>query len=290
MASRALIIGSSSMLGQALQASLVEAGVEVLSCGRSSANDVYLDLGNPELPELPAGLNVDVIYHCASAFADDSLAGCLENETVNALSAYVCAEMAGKLGASQLVYAGTLSSVAPEGLGSYGASKLRAENILEWSLSKRAIAFTSLRFPQLFDDFGECCRHQLWFGRIVAYAHAGKVLRMPGGNARRNFLHISDAAVLMMSASDNKVQGRLAVSHPESITCEQIAQWAYAVFGQGGNYVVAEEKRPFQALYVPESRQSFEALGYWPKVSMQLGLERIRDHGEPSQFGPMDVD
>ena len=288
----ALIIGSSSMLGRRLTGYLGALGFRVYSCGRDNDCDIRFDLADTRPPEIPEGLKVEVVFHCAASFSDDSIQGCIENEKVNALSAYLGAGIAASVGCKQLVYAGSIfSSVKPGSVPatSYGASKLRGEDILEWSLARHGIAFTSLRFPQLYDEHGECCRHQPWFGRIVAYAYAGKQLRMPGGSAMRNFIHVRDAVRLMYAALEAGTTGRLDITHPVSMTSEEIAQLAYEVFDNGGRYDVAPEKQPFKAIYIPCSKASFEQLQCWPKISMLEGLEMIKTEGAPENFGPMDV-
>jgi len=288
----ALIIGASSMLGRRLASYLGDLGFRVFSCGRSDDCDIHFDLADTRFPDIPEGLKAAVVFHCASSFADDSIQGCIENEKVNALGAYPVAEITAAVGCKHLVFAGSISSSSESGVTpetSYGASKLRGEDILEWSLNRHGIAFTSLRFPQLYDEHGECCRHQLWFGRIVAYAYAGKQLRMPGGSAMRNFIHASDAVRLMHAALETGTAGRLDITHPISMTSEEIAQLAYDTFDNGGCYEVAPEKQPFRAIYIPCSKGSFVQLQCWPQISMFEGLEMIKTEGSPENFGPMDV-
>ncbi len=289
MSKNVLIIGISSMLGQRLSSYLGAADFQIFSCGRSDDCDIQYDLERQTVPTVRDGLKAECLFHCASAFADDSMEGCLDNERINALSAHVVAELADSIGCKHLVYAGSIFSSDRFPMTSYGASKSRAEDILEWSLGRKRIAFTSLRFPQLYDEQGECCRHQPWFGRIVAYAHAGKVLRLPGGRAKRNYLHVADAVRLMRAAVDRKATGTLAVSHPESTTSEEIARQAYNIFSNGGRYEIAEEKQRFHPFFVPESTASFEQLDCWPEVSMHDGLQMIKSAGSPQKFGPMDV-
>ena len=280
------------MLGRRLKDALLLAGFRVFSCGRSDVCDIHYDLGHAKMPEIPEGLKADVVFHCAASFADDSFSGCISNEKTNALSAYAIAGIAEAVGCKHLVYSGTISSSfapASTAMTSYGASKLRGEDILEWSLGRKGVRFCCLRFGQLYDEYGACCVHQLWFGRIVAYAFAGQKLRMPGGHAKRNFLHVADAVRLMMAAVSGRVEGRLTVTHPESLTSEEIAGLAYEIFGKGGGFEIVQEKPPFRDLFIPDSRDSFKALACHPEISMREGLQMIKESGSPENFGPMDV-
>jgi len=292
MSNNVLIIGASSMLGRRLGGYLEQNGYHVFSCGRHDDCEIRYDLGDSSVPIIPDGFCADYVFHCAASFADDSLSGCIQNEKVNALSAYIVGEIASTVGCKHLIYAGSIFSSFPlEGasMSSYGASKLRGENILEWSLRRHNILFTSLRFSQIYDENGECCRHQLWFGRIVAYAYAGSRLRVPGGSAKRNFLHIGDAVRLMYAAMKKNESCRLEITHPESITYEEIAHLANGIFNHGGSYEIALEKQPFHEIYIPQSDKSYAKLNCWPEISMRDGLKMIKDKGCPQNFGPMDV-
>jgi nucleoside-diphosphate-sugar epimerase len=288
MSNRVLIIGASSMLGRRLHSYLKMTGCQVFTSGRTGNYDILYDLEDVIIPNIPNGLEVDVVFHCAASFADDSWVGCLQNEKINALSGYIVGEIAAKVGCKHLVYAGSIFSSCSS-MTSYGASKLRGEDILEWSLGRNRIQFNSLRFSQLYDEYGECCKHQHWLGRIVAYAFAGQHLRMPAGAAKRNFLHIKDAVSLMCAAAENNITGRLDVCHPESMTCQEVAQLAYDVFRSGGGYEIASEKQAFRDIFIPETSKSFDSLNYWPQISMKHGLEMIKLSGSPGEFGPMDV-
>jgi len=280
------------MLGQRLYKYLEKSGFHVFTCGRNENDDIQYDLKDFAIPHIPSELKADIIFHCAATFDDDSLSGCIHNEKVNALSSYPVGELASIVGCKHLIYAGSIFScffLHPGSMTSYGASKLRGEDILEWSLSRNNIAFTSLRFPQLYDEHGECCKHQPWLGRIIAYAYAGQNLRIPTGNAKQNFMHVDDALRLMYAAMEKATTGRLITTHFESITYEQVAQQAFDIFNNKGTYELASEKKPFREIFIPESSKSFKLLDYWPKILMQDGLEMIKLSGSPQKFGPMDV-
>jgi len=290
---RAVVIGATSMLAERLIELLQSRGVGVFTCGRNRNHDVFVDLGSEYDIALPDEVKADVLFNCAAAFGDDSPKGCWLNEKVNALGAYQVAEVAAAAGCRSVVNAGTTSSCASPSraaLGSYGASKARGEEILDWALSRNAITFASLQLPQLYDDRGRCRTHQAWFGRIVAYASAGKVLRLPGGGARRNFLHVIDAAKLMAAAGEMGLRGIFPACHPESESYESIANTAYEVFASGGGVEIAAGKQPFREVCNPASAGTFAAIGVLPEISMRQGLVMIRESGHARAFGPLDVE
>lgn len=289
------VIGAGSALGAELAGQLCEAGVEVLRIGRRQDCDLSLDLDDA-LAVLPDGLpRVDVVFHCAAAFADDSDGGRWSNGKTNVLGCFNVLRLMQQLQCKACIYAGSLFStpgVEVRGRSGYGLSKALGEQVLAWGLteSRPDGVFCSLRLPQLYDVMGRCCQHQPWLGRIVAYASRGLDLNMPPSGGPRNFLHMQDAARLLIHAWQEGVNGTWDVVHPESLDYQQIAQCAYDVFGAGGHLRVAEDKQPFRTLNLPSSGGAlFDQLRIWPEISMERGLTMIRDAGHAGAFGPMDV-
>jgi nucleoside-diphosphate-sugar epimerase len=287
------ILGATSMLGKRLTAIFAQEGIAVTTCGRGENSDIVVDLTQGFKTNVPDNLRIHTLFNCAASFCDDSWEGCRKNDLVNAFGCYWAVELAIKLGCRHVVNAGSLSSVPgveEHGMGSYGFSKARGEDILEWGLSRSGILFTSVRFPQLYDEYGDCCRHQPWFGRIVAYAGAGKDLNMPKSAGARNFVHVSDAARMLLAASRLGASGRMNGAHFESLTYEQIASLAYSVFKNGGKINEAREKAPFRKVNFPSGENAFTALKYRPEITMLQGLTMIKDHNMQGNFGPMDVE
>jgi nucleoside-diphosphate-sugar epimerase len=280
------------MLGKRLSKLLQQLGHKVITCSRDISSDIQLDLRSGFTRGIPSEISADAVYHCAAAFGDDSPEGCRLNDMVNAHSCYWVIEMCRSVDSRHLVYAGTSSSyVDPETgyISSYGFSKARAEDILQWGLSRLGIGFVSLRFPQLYDENGECCRHQPWFGRIIAYASSGKLLRMPRSNGTRNFIHVDDAALMMQAALENRVMGRLGLSHPESLSYKDIAAKAYEIFASNGDFIEVPEKTPFRKVYFPDSTESFAKLNCRPSINMSDGINMIKRAGTANKYGPIDV-
>lgn len=288
----AAVIGARSMLGRELIRRLVALDIAVLTVGRSGEDDIHFDLTGGTF-EASGQHRADTLFHCATAFADDSGPGVRENFSVNAASAVSVGELAASLGARTLVYAGTASSdraLDPCNFGSYGLTKAIAEQFLGWAMQKQGGRFCSLRFPQIYDTEGLCCRHQPWFGRIVAYTSRGQDIRMPPSLGSRNFLHVDDASKLMIRAATvQEASGELNVTHPQSLTLQQIAEIAYEVFGHGGRVVSAAEKTPFRAVHFADGRSTFRLLDLEPMIDMRRGLAMISAAGTATAFGPMDV-
>lgn len=290
----AVVLGASSMLGRELVRQLLAGGVDILRAGRNANDDILLDLDVPALELSRPIPPIDVMFHCASAFADDSPSGLHVNFRTNTMGCIQVLELMQRLQCDTCIFAGSISSsIGMEECGrtGYGLSKALGEQILAWGLSERTPGgrFCSIRLPQLFDMEGECCRHQPWFGRIVAYTSRGLNLNMPPEGGLRNFLHIQDAARLLIRAVHAGISGTWEACHPDSMTHTEIAKHAYRVFGQGGAILVDENKVPFRHITIPDGSPLFTRLGLQPRVTMARGLEMIRDAGTASAFGPMDV-
>lgn len=287
----AAIIGARSMLGSQLIERLHAQDIATITIGRSAVDDIHFDLrGEPA--KIQNGLHADVIFHCAASFAGDDDDGVGENFSANAASALPIAGLVQELGAKTLIYAGSIFSDQTLGAGnftSYGLTKAIAEQVMSWALEKQGKLFCSLRFAQFYDTAGRCCAHQPWFGRIIAYASQGLDMRLPRSDGVRNFLHVRDAADLMIQAATRGMTGIVNAVHPLSLTVDEIATIAYEVFGKGGKIVRAPEKPPFRPIHFPEGSEAFAQLTSGPAIGMHQGIRMIRDAGTAKAFGPMDI-
>jgi nucleoside-diphosphate-sugar epimerase len=277
------------MLGRALTALLEQSGVDVLRVGRNSDDDITLDLADDSSVRANSH-RADALFACAAVFGDNTREGTSLNLRVNAIGAHTAALLGDALEVSQIVYAGSLfpyagDSATPD--SSYGLSKALAETILAWACEQRARAFTSVRLPQLYDSSGACITHQPWFGRIIGYACRGLDLRLPPGGASRNFLHVDDAARVMLNAAYGRLSGIVDATHDEMLSYHEIAAIAFETFGAGGRVVVAEEKAPFRVASWPAATAGAFA-GCTPRA-MRDGIGAIRDCGTGMHFGPLDV-
>ncbi|MBU1309935.1 MAG: NAD(P)-dependent oxidoreductase [Gammaproteobacteria bacterium] len=288
----AAVLGASSMLGQALCKQLNGQGVEIIRIGRDDNADIKFDLADDKFNLSHVRHRADVFFHCAASFADDSEQGVAHNLRINAYSAATVARIAVQLGARQFVYAGTLSSATDFDSGrysSYGLSKALAEQQLLWLLDKFGGQCCVLRFTHLYDTLGCCIQHQPWLGRIVVYAANGQTLNLPEALAIRNFLHVDDAAKMMLKAVAMKAAGVLNALNPQSLTMMAITQMAYQIFNNGGQYLVDASKGPFRALNYPKGEGCWNTLNYIPTITLEQTFSQIKQQGLSEQFGPMDV-
>ncbi|GAP21744.1 NAD-dependent epimerase/dehydratase family protein [Leptolinea tardivitalis] len=288
----AAIIGANSMLGSRLEAILKSDGIRVIRVGLFDGADIKLDLTRGFLSPLPSDLTADTVFHVASAFADDSPQGLRTNFSINSAGSLWALDLARMTQAKSLIYAGSLSSfegLEPGKMTSYGLTKALAENLLDWGMKNLQASFCSLRYSQLYDTEGLCCQHQKWFGRIIGYASRGLDIHMPASEGKRNFIHVDDAARLLIQASEHVISGILPVVHPITNTYDEIAHMAYAIFNKGGQIIIDTKKPPFRPINFPETGETYKLLHYVPVISMESGITRIRDEGTALKFGPLDV-
>ena len=286
----AVVTGSRSMLGRSLCALLRERGVEVIEAGRHEDAAIRLNLADGVKGEVDG--TADAIFHCAASLVADMPDGVRENQQVNATGSLAVAELAERLGCRVLINAGTLSSnpeFDPRGRNSYGLTKAHGEELMDWFLARTEARFCSLRFPQLYDTEGDCIRHQPWYGRAIAYAAQGADVNLPASEGPRSFLHVDEAARLLVGVVKAEEEGVLNVVHPELVTVEELFRITYGVFGQGGEIRIAPEKPPFRKVNYPNTQSTFARLKWDAQISLEEGVRRIREAGAASAFGPLDV-
>ena len=294
---KAIILGHTSMLGISLNRKLLDNGHECITAGRSSDSDIYVDLRNqpPNEIHLESYKDIDCIFVLSSSFEGDSLKGVAENISVNTAGCSHAIALAKQVNARTIIYAGSVSSYKEfdinRGLSSYGLSKLLAEELLEWWTSRHNVRFVSLRFSQLYDDHGLCIRHQPWIGRIVRYGFEKQDLYIPVSKGQRNFLHVQDAAQLLIEASlDNSAKGILNGCSPLNNTYQDIADIVFDFNRCRDKLHIANTKEPFRPVSIPKETPFYEIIGRNPLISLQDWVERIGSMQTWTHFGPMDVE
>lgn len=285
------------MLGLALKSQLDHIGESYITAGRSADSDIHIDLSvlPPALPNnfVPIG-DVENIYVLASSFEGDSANGTNTNLMVNSASAAYAILLADTLKPRTLIYSGSVSSYEEFdiqlGLSSYGLTKRIAEELLEWWANQSKIRFASIRFSQLFDDNGMCIAHQPWIGRIVRYAFEKCPLYMPESEGKRNFLHVQDAAALLLEVSRNTfLSGILNGCSPHEYSYEDLAHIAFTFNNCIDNLNISNEKQPFRPVCLPKDKLLYEVLNQEPMINPARWIEQIASLKSWPCFGPMDV-
>jgi nucleoside-diphosphate-sugar epimerase len=292
-----IIIGHTSMLGSALKTRLDQIGESYITAGRSADSDIHIDLSVLP-PALPSNFvtigDVENIYVLASSFEGDTANGTNTNLLVNSASAAYAILLADTIKTQALIYSGSVSSFddfdIQRGLSSYGLTKRFAEELLAWWAKQTKVRFASIRFSQLFDDNGMCIAHQPWIGRIVRYAFEKRPLYMPESEGKRNFLHVQDAAALLLEVSRNtNLTGVLNGCSPHQYSYEDLAHIAFTFNECIDNLHISNEKQPFRPVCLPKDKLLYEVLNQEPMISPARWIEQIAALKSWSSFGPMDV-
>jgi nucleoside-diphosphate-sugar epimerase len=294
---KAIILGHTSMLGIAVKQKLAEHGHQYITAGRSAVSSIHVDLRTqpPNETHFKDYKDIDCIFVLPSSFSNDSIEGLTENVLVNTAGCTHVISLARATSAKSVIYAGSVSSYKEfdinRGLSSYGLSKMMAEEVLDWWSANHAVRFASIRFSQLYDDYGLCIRHQPWIGRIIRYGFEKQDLYMPASASKRNFLHVEDAAELMIEASLNaSAQGILNGCSPLNESYQDIADIVFYYNRCIDRLHVANSKEPFKPLSIPADILFYQMIGRKPLISLENWVERIDSMQTWQNFGPMDVE
>ena len=272
------------MLAREIANQIACAGDAVVRCGRSGAVDVRYDLASLQAPPDASLGKVDAIFVCASSFGSDTWDDCIANALVNAVAPYRIAQWAERLHCAHVVVAGSVSSCPEFALSSYGLSKAQGEEVMRFACARIPTRLTVVRMSQLCDDEGLCARHQTWFARIIARAAAGADLRLPAGDMPRNFLHVQDAARVLIGAWHQGLAGAEILTAPRAHSYGEIARMAYEVFAKGGKVVDAPEMKPFRPVCFPVATSGAAALLGERHIPVAETLARIKARGTATSF------
>jgi nucleoside-diphosphate-sugar epimerase len=155
---------------------------------------------------------------------------------------------------------------------SYGISKLAGETALRALCSEARVTCVALRFTSIYGSrppLGNAL--EAFFGR----AAGGEDLTVFGdGSARRDFVHVDDAAGSILAALAYPESDVFNIAHPEVLTLRELALLAIEVCG-AGRLVPVDEPRPMSHRVMDVSRM-LGALGFHPGVSARDGMRRMR--------------
>jgi dTDP-4-dehydrorhamnose reductase len=219
-----LITGANGFLGSVLFNKLQKTNHTVLPFVRKkkSANDIECDIGNAS--NLLNALNEyqpDVIINCAAKvdFSEDSMQ---EQYNVNVLTPAVIASWCVSNDAHLIQTSGSIvngntitefsNSSQELPINYYGETKLLADRAIRLSQCSHAI----IRFGGIFGEGGPS---HLGINNIIEQAKNGDVPTIAGkGVALRNYIHVQDAAKLLIYCCDNGITGtHYSGSQPISI-------------------------------------------------------------------------
>ena len=229
-----LVIGSTSVIGQALIAALSRLG-PVKSAGRRDA-DLFFDLGQPDSAPVTTD-RFDVVVLAAADFGGNHADDLVRAEQVNAVGALAACRLALHCKARHLILLSSVSATyTPHDhyYSIYSLSKRHAEEVASLFCQQHGLALTILRPSQVYDAAGACRAHQPLLYAFADSAQAGTAISLYGNNdPQRNYLYLDDLVQICTRVAQATVTGLFTCVHPDSPTLSQIAQAALAAFGAG---------------------------------------------------------
>lgn len=278
---RALIIGSTSVVGQAL-AKALEPDVHVTMAGRRSA-DIVLDIGRDIEPGVMRE-TFDVVINCAAYFNTHAPRDMLEAARVNTVGSLHACILAKAVNARHVIQISSLSACHRPGsafFDAYALTKRQGEELAELFCSTHSLPLTILRPSQLYDATGTARTRQRMLYHILDQAAAGHDITIFGRrDPSRNYLFIPDFAEVCRRVVEKGTTGKFTVAHPHGHRLSEIANLAYRSFGTQGTVLFDRGKPDLEDIEEQMDSALASAIGYAPATSLAQGIALFRQHRE----------
>jgi UDP-glucose 4-epimerase len=153
----------------------------------------------------------------------------------------------------------------------YGVSKLAGELTLAALCRELGLPCVQLRFSSIYGSrplLGNAME-----GFFTQASGAGDVTVFGDGSARRDFVHVDDAAYAIAAALRYPTSGIFNIAHPQVLTLGDLAQLAVEVVGAGT--VVYSARRGPVGDRAMDTTRMMGLLKFEPSVDAALGLQRL---------------
>ena len=273
---RILIVGGNSTLARALVPVLSQFA-EVMTAGRIGC-DVQLDLnGNINARAMPH--DIDVLVNTAASFGSgDTAASIYQIEQTNVLGSLRLCELCTTLSISQMVQISSiyahLTAHSPF-YTPYALSKRHAEELIGLYSEQTGLALTVIRPSQFYGTGPACRKHQPFLYTIIDKVANNENVKIYGSHdARRNFIHLDDVAELIADAIRLKITGSYDCTQLQPVRFSDIIAAAAKAFGSSSQMVFLPQQADIADNIFPADDTLFRLLGRYPRISMELGMER----------------
>ena len=235
---KTLVIGANGFLGGYVVDVFKRANHDVYASARSSANErIECDLSSPsQLLQLLESVSPDVIVNCAAVvdfgtdclgvqYSVNTLAPAIMAAWCKINNAYLC-QVSGSIVHGTAVE--TVNEDTPISIkGDYGHSKWLAEQMIEAS----GATAVRVRFGGIFGVNGP---EHLGLNRAIRAAKNGAVPSIVGnGLANRNYIHVIDAASVLLYCVENELTGVRWSAGRETHTIAELMQTICDVYLSG---------------------------------------------------------
>lgn len=238
---RILLFGGNGFLGNAITSLLYETNFECYTASRSNTKSNYnLDISDfNEFSKLPVNF-FDIVINCATILPGGNY---LDNNYLEQIyktnilgTQNICKWIEGQLSISKIINCSTLVVVAkpwplnlteeestyPSGNHVlYSASKLTQELIFKTFASSKKITLSQIRFSALYGET------MAWNGIICNFIDQAKknkkIVLKNGSKITADFLHIEDAAKIILATIENDYDGILNGASGQEVSILKLA-------------------------------------------------------------------
>ncbi len=230
---------------------------------------------------------IDYIFHLAAQagvrFSIDNAADVTYNNIVSTLNVF---EYAKEKQVQKIVFASSssvygnpiytpLDEEHPKNpISPYSVSKLCCENYADYYYRENDLPITSLRFYTVYGPRG---RPDMAIRKFFNLIQENKELTIYGdGNQKRDFTYVSDIVNGILLAAENKNSSgqvfNLGYSNP--ITVNKLIRLMYEITGKQKQVKYVEKQQGDVDITFSDTRKANNVLNYYPKVSIEEGLQK----------------
>ena len=275
---KVVVIGGSGFMGSHTADVLTEQGyqVTIYDCNPSPwlRNNQQMVLGDIlDFDKLCQTLDgARYIYHYAGiADINESMMKPYETVNLNVMGATTVMQAAVQVDVERFVYASTMYVYSPYG-SFYRASKQAAETLIEAYHDQFGIDYTFLRYGSLYGP-----RAQEWNGlyKYVNQIISDQKLKYPGGGEeKREYIHVRDAAVLSVKILDEKHKNRaITVTGQQVLHSNELIDMIFEITGIKKNV-------EYDNSHINSGHYKMTPYRYTPKQAKKLVPEEFIDIGQ----------
>lgn len=292
-----LITGGAGFIGAWSARSLLSRGhrvtvVDDLSHGRREAVPrgvtlEVLDVRSPDMQALALRVAPDAVLHLAAQMdVRRSMADPLFDASVNVLGTVNVLAAAQAAGVKRFVFASSGGAIYGEQetfparedhprrpASAYGASKLCGEEYA--ALYQRAFGLStlSLRYANVYgpgqDPHGEAGVVAIFSNRLLSGAEA---IINGDGLQTRDYVHVSDVALVNALALESRVTGALNVGTARETSVVELARLLAQALDSTRAFRHGPAKEGEQRRSAIDPSAARQALGWWPRIALEEGL------------------
>lgn len=236
---------------------------------------------------------IDYIFHLAAQagvrFSIENAANVTTNNIVSTVNVF---EYAKERELQKIVFASSSSVYGnPEytpldedhpknPISPYSVSKLCCEDYADYYYREYNLPITCLRFYTVYGPRG---RPDMAIRKFFELMSQNKELTIYGdGNQKRDFTYISDIVNGMVLAAENeKISGQpFNLGYSSPISVNDLIELMYKITGRQRQVRYVEKQQGDVDITYSDTRKANKLLNYYPKVSIELGLQKTHSWQE----------